>query len=258
MRIINHRISIIYLQKYINFMTLNIKSIGSGKPLVLLHGWGFDHTVWCNLVETIKNTYTIYLVDLPGFGNSPMIDWEAFKKSLLERLPAYFALLGWSMGGLYATRLALEVENRVTQLINVASSPRFLIDREWPGIEEKILAGFYKNVLKDSREALSQFIALQLQTSHYENRSNFLPSNAGLEAGLKTLATWDLRNNLDNLKCPACYMFGRLDGIVPSALRKAMQTRWPHFDYVLFNKSAHVPFISDKDVFIGELERFLA
>lgn len=238
-------------------MTLNIKSIGSGKPLVLLHGWGFDQTVWFDLVETIKNTFTIYLVDLPGFGNSPMMDWEAFKKNLLERLPANFALLGWSMGGLYATRLAIEEENRVTHLINVASSPRFIIDREWPGIEDKILANFYKNVIKDSRQALRQFIALQLQTSNYETRSNSLPLKVGLEAGLKILATWDLRKQLDNLKCPTCYMFGRLDGIVPGVLRKTMQNMWPHFDYVLFNKSAHVPFISDEDLFIEELERFL-
>lgn len=238
-------------------MTLNIKSIGRGKPLILFHGWGFDQTIWFDLAESIQDRFHLFLVDLPGFGHSPVMDWDVFKAHLLASLPDNFAVLGWSLGGLYATRLAAEETPHVTHLINVASSPRFINDRGWPGIEEKILASFYNNLIQDPRQTMMQFIELQLQTRDYKLRPDALPSLDGLQQGLEILAKWDLREMLRNLQCPACYMFGRLDAIVPRTLKHVMQTEYSHFDYVLFNKAAHVPFLSDKPMFIEELERFL-
>lgn len=67
----------------------------------------------------------MYLVDLPGFGNSGLVGWEDFKKCLLRYLPQEFALIGWSLGGLYATRLALETD-RCSHLLNIAASPCFI------------------------------------------------------------------------------------------------------------------------------------
>lgn len=238
-------------------MTLNIKSFGHGKPLVLFHGWGFDLTIWQDLAESIQDDFTVYLVDLPGFGNSPMMSWDAFKSHLLARIPANFAVLGWSMGGLYATRLAVE-ESRVTHLINVASSPRFTMDKGWPGIEEKVLAAFHTNLISNPQQTISQFIELQLPKHDYQTLLDNSPSLEGLENGLHMLASADLREALDDLQCPACYMLGRLDSIVPKALHKTMQTRYPQFEYVLFNRAAHVPFLSDKGLFIIELQRFLS
>lgn len=238
-------------------MTLNIKSFGRGKSLVLFHGWGFDLTIWQDLAESIQDDFTVYLVDLPGFGNSPMMNWDVFKAHLLAHIPANFAVLGWSMGGLYATRLATE-ESRATHLINVASSPRFTIDNGWPGIDEKVLAAFHANLISNPQQMIRQFIELQLPRHDYKTLQGNSPSLEGLENGLHMLARVDLREALDNLQCPACYMLGRLDSIVPKALYKTLQTRYPQFDYVLFNRAAHVPFLSDKARFITELQRFLS
>lgn len=238
-------------------MTLNIKSSGNGKPIVLFHGWGFDQTIWSDLAASIHDRFEVFLVDLPGFGHSPLMDWEQFKSSLLAVLPDHFAVLGWSLGGLFATRLAAEESERVTRLINVASSPRFIIDRGWPGIEEQILADFHRNLIANPQQTMVQFVELQLQSRDYTLRPDALPTSDGLQEGLQILANWDLRETLRHLKCPVCYMFGRLDAIVPRTLKVVMQAEYAHFDYVLFNKAAHVPFLSDKTLFIKELERFI-
>lgn len=238
-------------------MTLNIKSTGRGKPLVLFHGWGFDQTIWFDLAESIQDRFNVFMVDLPGFGNSSLMDWDTFKAELRANLPDNFAVLGWSLGGLYATRLAAEEASQVTHLISVASSPRFIADTGWPGIDETILATFYNNLIQNPQQTMLQFIELQLQTGDYQLRPDALPSVEGLQEGLQILANWDLREMLRNLNCPVCYMFGRLDAIVPRTLKPIMQTEYAHFDYVLFNKAAHVPFLSDKAMFIEELERFL-
>ena len=111
---------------------LNITVHGRGKALVLLHGWGFDSQIWHSIQPELSNRYQLYLVDLPGFGLSPSVDWENFKSILLKQLPAHFAIAGWSMGGLFATRLAIEAPCRVSHLLNIASSPCFIRLRYLP------------------------------------------------------------------------------------------------------------------------------
>ncbi|HGK6671911.1 TPA: alpha/beta fold hydrolase, partial [Legionella pneumophila] len=61
-------------------MNLHINIQGKGRPLVFFHGWGFDHRVWLPLARLLSTRYCLYLVDLPGFGQSPVMSWEVFKK----------------------------------------------------------------------------------------------------------------------------------------------------------------------------------
>ncbi len=46
-------------------------SIGNGKPLLHLHGWGSDSAVMRPMAKQLQDIRTSYLVDFPGFGNSP-------------------------------------------------------------------------------------------------------------------------------------------------------------------------------------------
>lgn len=228
---------------------------GKGKPVVLFHGWGFDSQIWVSLLPALTNQYQLYLVDLPGFGLTPHMEWEAFKTALLKYLPMKFALVGWSMGGLLATRLAIEHPDHVTHLINVTSSPYFIRETHWPGIAYPIFRDFYQALASNPQQTLREFITLQLQEQKV--LTGRPPSLNGLRAGLDLLMSWDLRQNLTQLTQPVCYMFGRLDAIVPRKTMVTMQTLFPHFDYTLFPKAAHAPFLSHQKDFITALERFL-
>lgn len=44
---------------------------GTGKPLLILHGWGSSASAMQPLAEKLSNIRTCYLIDFPGFGNSP-------------------------------------------------------------------------------------------------------------------------------------------------------------------------------------------
>lgn len=236
---------------------MHIKISGTGYPLVLFHGWGFDQSIWDALTREIGERFTIYAVDLPGFGRSPLMNWSTFQSGLLKRLPAQFALAGWSLGGMYATRLALEAGTRVSHLVNVASSPRFIKDDNWPGVEHRVLDSFFTELVHDPVTVRSQFVALQAQHQPPQTDACYLPGIDGLKSGLDVLANWDLREALHNLAMPACFMFGRLDSITPRATLARMKTLYPQFDYVLFHKSAHMPFMTHQQDFICELERFI-
>ncbi len=66
-----------------------------------------------------------------------MAAWNQFEKKLLDILPPSFNLIGWSLGGLLATRIALTTPARIIKLMNVTSSPYFIKEGDWPGIEKK-------------------------------------------------------------------------------------------------------------------------
>lgn len=228
---------------------------GKGQPIVLFHGWGFDSQIWQPLLPALTNQYQLYLVDLPGFGLTPQMKWDSFKTALLKQLPSAFAVIGWSMGGLLATKLAFEEPGRVSHLINITSSPCFIRDTHWPGVDPKIFRAFYQSLASNPQQTLQEFITLQLQG--HKVGFGQVPSLGGLLAGLNLLMSCDLRQHLSSFEIPVCYMFGRLDAIVPHTTLVTMQTIYPQFQYTLFPKAAHAPFLSHTDDFIIALERFL-
>ena len=237
-------------------MTLHVTVHGQGHPLVLLHGWGFDGGIWQVFMPAFCARFQVYDVDLPGCGQSSNMNWNAFKQQLCDILPASFAILGWSLGGLYATRLALEEPLRVTHLLNIASSPCFVQDDHWPGLESGVLATFSDDLTRDPERTWKRFTRLQ-GPGHGTGQQLSAEQIRGLRAGLDALQTWDLRALLAQLNMPVCYAFGGLDGVTLPALMPCMQAQYPMFHYKLFQDAAHTPFLSHPKEFYALLEGFI-
>lgn len=237
-------------------MNINLIKYGEGTPVVFFHGWGFDHQVWLSLVPQLSEYYQLILVDLPGFGLTPIMDWCIFKEQLLAQLPKPFALVGWSLGGLYAQRLAIEEPFYVSHLMAVTSSPCFIADESWPALSKEVFNHFYNNLTLNPEKTLKEFVYLQLNKTKVPIELTHVPSQEGLMGGLNILEHWDLRQALKNYSNPTCFVFGRLDPIVPVKIMEQMKTSYPQFHYV-FLRSAHMPFLSHRELFIDELTRFI-
>ncbi len=156
-------------------------------------------------------------------------------------------------------RLALEEPERVNSFISVASSPRFLLDDLWPGISNEVFQNFYKKLAAAPHPTLSEFLELNGLTS--QEKLHYLPdkppSLEGLQCGLSLLESWDFRKELKQFAKPAYFMFGRLDPIVPVKTMRFMQKEYPQFNYLLFNRAAHMPFLSHMDLFVNEIIGFI-
>lgn len=253
-------------------MGVFIEQTGSGQDLVLLHGWGFNGAVWQEIVPLLAPYYRLHLVDLPGFGHSHecvMSDMQlsAWSELVIAQLPAQFNLLGWSMGGLIAQRMALDHPLRVQKLILTGSTPCFVQQENWPGIQPDVLSSFHRLLQQDPRKTIERFLAIQAMGSEsvkedvkrLKNRLQLRPqaSLSALDGGLNLLATVDLRAELAQLQCPVLGLYGRLDSLVPVRVADAVSTLLSNSHSVVFAHAAHTPFVSHPQPFADALCAFL-
>ena len=54
----------------VNDINMNFEIIGEGKPIVLLHGVGLDHTIWLEMAQLYRDQARFVLLDLRGEGQS--------------------------------------------------------------------------------------------------------------------------------------------------------------------------------------------
>ncbi len=112
-----------------NNSTLAFERLGRGAPLVLIHGFPLDHSIWNEVTPMLIPTFDLILPDLRGFGESlstiptwTMTDLAADIASLLDHLGIESAFLaGHSMGGYVALAFARSHPRRVRGLALVAS-----------------------------------------------------------------------------------------------------------------------------------------
>ncbi|EMD1656221.1 pimeloyl-ACP methyl ester esterase BioH [Pluralibacter gergoviae] len=245
---------------------------GEGKcDLVLLHGWGLNAQVWDCIVPLLSAQFTLHLVDLPGYGRSQgfgAMTLDEMAERVLAQAPARAVWLGWSLGGLVASRAALMAPERVTALVTVASSPCFSARDGWPGIKPSVLSGFQQQLSEDFQKTVERFLALQTMGTENARQdarrlksavlSLPMPSAEALNGGLEILKTADLSAALTALRAPFLRLYGALDGLVPRKIAPLLDTQWPQSRSLIVEKAAHAPFISHPQAFCEALEAFAA
>lgn len=75
-------------------MQLAFDRTGSGPPLVLIHGIGSRRGVWKPVVPLLAAERDVLAVDLPGFGDSPVLDEPPTVEALARALVAWWGELG--------------------------------------------------------------------------------------------------------------------------------------------------------------------
>ncbi|MXP66934.1 pimeloyl-ACP methyl ester esterase BioH [Pantoea sp. Nvir] len=239
-------------------------------PLVLLHGWGMNAEVWQGVVSLLSPHFCLHLVDLPGYGRSQQVGALSLVETaqyLLPYLPPHALLLGWSLGGLVATELALCAPQQIRGLISVASSPCFTARNTWPGIKPNTLEIFRTQLSNDFYRTIERFLVLQtLGTDSAREDTCILKevvrvqpmlSVEVLEGGLAILRDVDLRDRLPQITVPFLRLYGALDSLVPrriAAQLDAVLTTSP--PSIMMEKAAHAPFISHPDVFVKHILNF--
>ena len=102
--------------------------IGAGPPVLLVHGWLSSSRIWERLALRLAQRYTVYTLDLKGFGESdkPLAGYGVrYGSRLLYAFCAYFGLtrtsvIAHDLGGDMAVKLAADHPDVVGRLVLVA------------------------------------------------------------------------------------------------------------------------------------------
>ena len=114
-------------------MKLFFRTIGEGKPLIILHGLFGMSDNWQTFAKQVsENGYKIFLVDLRNHGQSPHADefnYEELSKDVVELIETEKItepiLLGHSLGGKVAMKVALQNPSLISKLIVVDIAPKY-------------------------------------------------------------------------------------------------------------------------------------
>jgi len=123
-------------------LNLAFETVGSGPPLLVLHGLFGSSSNWRGVARQLAATHTVHSVDLRNHGASPWADSMDYTEmaadvlQLIDRLGLKQpAVLGHSMGGKTAMALALRHPQRVSRLLVVDVAPLSYADTLTPFAE---------------------------------------------------------------------------------------------------------------------------
>ncbi len=218
----------------INGIHLHFAKVGKGAPLVLIHGWTNNWKGWLPLVEHLKEKFTLYIIDLPGYGDSGYLENCDIPKSaryvgeFIRLLGIKPAISGFSMGTFVATQTALDFPDLVNAVILIG--PPVKEGTNFRG--NKILITTLKSI--DSFDMTKRLLKRILESkkftytiAKYMNMYKFdknlvdaygmegkkkLKIDAFLDMGVSFSGT-HLARNIKNLLVPTLLVYGREDKV---------------------------------------------
>jgi pimeloyl-[acyl-carrier protein] methyl ester esterase len=260
-----------------------VTRIGSGPPLVALHGWGQTRAGLAPLAEALADRCTVVTLDLPGYGarraDPGPFDYARYADEVAAVVRATvgdepFTLLGWSMGGSVA---ATYVKRRLlplpARLVMLAATPRFTApDRESVGVGQPKAAvvKMAKKMKADPEAGLSAFIALffasgeaiadadreRIETA-LRDPATFPPSPAALLATLDELMDADLTEEPIRFAGPMLSLYGALDRIAPAGGQKLWDKVFADVVHHRLDGIGHAPHLTATTVVADRIARFV-
>jgi len=222
---------------------------GSGKPVVLVHGWPLSGASWEKQISALlKAGHRVITYDRRGFGKSSQpiegYNYDTFAEDLHKLVTKLdlreFALVGFSMGGGEVARyLGAYGSERVSNAVFISSIPPFLpkTSDNPEGVERAVFEGIEESIVADRPAFLAQFLANfynvdilggKLISDQVVQLSWNIAAGASPKGTLDCVSAWltDFRKDLARIDVPTLVVHGDADRILPLA---ATGKRTPQF-----------------------------
>jgi pimeloyl-ACP methyl ester carboxylesterase len=247
---------------------LGFSERGSGPPLVLVHAFPLDSTMWRAQVEWFSPRYRVVTPDVIGFGSSQpysrpwsMSDMGDELEALLDRLEiSKCRLVGLSMGGYIGLPFALKHPGRVKCLALAHTRARADFDTERSGrtamIEELKRDGNGNLPAKMLPRLLGPDASVEVRDYV---KTTILGSSA--EACIHAVTAMrdraDQTANLATLRCPTLVIAGSGDAILKVEDCEAMAAAIPGARCQVIPRTGHLSNLEAPQTFNDVLDRFL-
>jgi len=233
--------------------------VGTGQPLVLLHGLFGALSNFADLIEYFRQHYKVVVPMLPLFDldilHTSVGGLEKFVHKFIEaRNYQDIHLMGNSLGGHVALVHALKHPERIKSLILTGSS----------GLFENGMGDTYpKRGDKDyiRRKTELTFYDPAMASDELVNEVFEITNNRLKVIKIIALAKSAIRNNLgeelNTIKQPTCLIWGNNDAITPPFVGKEFHKLIPNSEIHFIDKCGHAPMMEVPEEFNKILDEFL-
>lgn len=252
---------------------IRFTDIGTGTPLLLIHGLAGDHTGWAAQMPEWSAAYRVIAPDTRGAGASTQIDEPVTIEALADDFVALidrlglerFHVIGRSMGGCIGQWIALKRPAQVLSLTLLASCGKFdpMAIRCLENMREILeLTGSWST---HARHSIQNFVSHQFfntQPARIAAIENLIGSSDRLQACYiqqnKAVIQHDLLDRLAEIRCPVLVMSGGRDPLGGPLLTRWMLERLPNAEHAEFADSSHFFLMEEHDRFMGVMREWLA
>ena len=245
---------------------------GTGPAIVFLHGAGSNAATWWQQVPFFSQAHTCVTIDNRGFGRSGVAAHayrpSRFADDVLAVLDALdilsAAIVGQSLGGMTALRLALDHPERVSAMI-ASDSPL--------GVNHAPLLADFRSYLAtaaatqvENRALSKRFVAANPELTYLYTRINafnpmvYAPErSAGLTPHHGLLAPEYLidPSRFASLKPPSLFLIGEEDPVVRPAVMREVAALVPKSRFRIIAGAGHSPYFEQPEEFNRTVHEFL-
>lgn len=245
-----------------NGTAVKFKTTGEGADVILLHGWGCDHSIWDGLHRHLEDRFRVTSIDFPGFGQTaePPASWGVgdytawFEKFLVERGIENPILVGHSFGG----RVAMVYGSR-----NM-SGKIILVDAA--GIKPRRSLKYYAKVwtFKVAKRILPLAAGKKKAEEMLEKwrrrtaSADYRAASPVMRATLSKVVNEDLKHVMPLIKAPTLLVWGEDDTATPVADARRMERLIPDAGLVVFPGAGHYSFLERPAQFAAVIDSFLS
>jgi non-heme chloroperoxidase len=211
---------------------------GSGKPVVLIHGYPLSGASWEKQTAVLLAAgHRVITYDRRGFGKSSQpadgYNYDTFAEDLHKLVTKLelrgFALAGFSMGGGEVARYLGKYGSKgVSKAVFISAVPPFLLKTadNPEGVDDSVFDGIQKAIVADRYAFFTEFfknfyntdLLLGKRVSEQAVQASWnVAAGASATASLACVPTWheDFRKDLAHVDVPALVIHGDADRIVP-------------------------------------------
>ncbi|WP_336328598.1 alpha/beta fold hydrolase [Halovenus sp. HT40] len=258
---------------------LYCQDLGSGPPVVLVHGGCMSHRVWESQVHALLEAgYRVVTPDLRGHGDSdkPVSSYSADMYAedlavMVDQLDInQFTLLGWSLGSTIASAFVDAYGESLDGLVLVSSAIFARIGavaRNEDTDTDLPIDRMLDNQRYNRPSGMERFVSRMFNESPDEWTRNWLWNIAmqtPMRVAIKMLQIYvdpdheRLHDGLTDLDAPAAVFYGENDrSSSVSDAKTIARDVCSNGRYVPFEDSAHVPFLEEAERFNDELVAFV-
>jgi len=256
----------------INNFLLSYDDVGEGNtPIICLHGFPFDKTMWMEQLEFLKSEYRVIACDIRGFGKSTdeesHLNIDLFSEDLIafmDELNIEKAIIcGLSMGGFIALNALKRFPNRFQKLIlcdtQCIADTVEVKEKRYRTIEDININGvakfnigfiesvFHKDSLSDKKELVEK-----LRSVVFANSENIIKK--GLAALAERSETCSI---LHAISIPTLIICGREDEVTPLVQSESMHLNINGSMLYVVDNAGHVSNLEQPLAFNEQLLNFL-